>query len=136
MKRVPGLLLFLQDLLLSLKPEEFSALRIYPMKNTDKPLFEETDPVLRPAATDRTPSIDLCSTRSSDCCRSNASVSTEELELSAMQSRSCSNGDESLQVASSSPVDVLQLQDAEPKVFGASQKDEAYVTMSSFYQIK
>ncbi|XP_040914841.1 interleukin-7 receptor subunit alpha isoform X2 [Toxotes jaculatrix] len=134
-----------KGLLLNFKPEVFSALKVDPQEKTEVQPSEETEPSLRP---DSTRSNDPCSTQSSDC-RSTTSVSTEELELSGLLSRSSSDGEDSLQSVSPSPVNVLQLGDGphmpqpEPssggnkaEVFGASQQEEAYVTMSSFYQIK
>lgn len=117
------------------------------MDKTDEEPGEETEPSVDPAAADGTQSNEPSSTQSSDC-RSTTSVSTEELELSALLSRSSSDGEESLQSTSPSPINVLQLGD-EPtpqpdrssggnqvEMFGVSQQEEAYVTMSSFYQIK
>lgn len=134
------MLLFVQGLLLNFKPEVFSALKISPMERAS---CEEAEPSLRPAAADgtNTPS----STQSSDCSTSNTSVSTEELEL---LSRSSSDREDSLQSAGPSSVDVLRLAEGthapapersagqnEPEVFAVSQQEEAYVTMSSFFQI-
>ncbi|XP_030004169.1 interleukin-7 receptor subunit alpha [Sphaeramia orbicularis] len=134
-----------KGLLLTISPEVFSALKIYPKGQTEEQPSEETQPVILPAADD-VQVTNPCSTQSSDCSRSNISVSTEELEL---LSRNSSEGEESLHSTSPSPVDTIQLREAsntlppehinqehEPEVFGVAQPDEAYVTMSSFYQIK
>ncbi|XP_029025477.1 interleukin-7 receptor subunit alpha [Betta splendens] len=123
-----------KGLLLSFSPEVFSALKVYPVKAADEEAAEEMQPALPPAVAEQ-PS----STQSSDC-RSTTSVSTEELELS----RSCSDGEESVQSSSPSPVNVLPLWDGHDRsgggnqleALGAGQQEEAYVTMSSFYQIK
>ncbi|GLD56866.1 interleukin-7 receptor subunit alpha-like protein [Lates japonicus] len=132
-----------KGLLLNFKPEVFSALKVYPMEKTEVQPCEETEPSVSPAAADGAQSTDPCSTQSSDC-RSTTSVSTEELELSALLSRSSSDGEDSLQ-----SINDLRLGDGprtpqperssggnEGEVFGVSQQEEAYVTMSSFYQIK
>ncbi|XP_042250862.1 interleukin-7 receptor subunit alpha [Thunnus maccoyii] len=130
-----------KGLLLNLKPEVFSALKISPM---EKATCEETEPsIAAAAAADGTNAPS--STQSSDCSRSNASVSTEESEL---LSRSSSDGEDSLQSSGPSPVDVPQLAERprtpapersagrnEPELFAVSQQEEAYVTMSSFYQL-
>ncbi|XP_053195586.1 interleukin-7 receptor subunit alpha-like, partial [Scomber japonicus] len=126
-----------KGLLLHIKPEVFSALKISPI---EKASCEETEPSI-PAAADR--SNAPSSTQSSDCSRDNASISTEELEL---LSRSSSDGEDSVQNRDPSPVDVPRLAERphtpecsagqkEPEVFAVSQQEEAYVTMSSFYQI-
>ncbi|XP_040013975.1 interleukin-7 receptor subunit alpha isoform X2 [Xiphias gladius] len=137
-----------KGLLLNFKPEVFSTLKVYPMEKTEVQPCEETEPSISPAAADSTQPDGPCSTQSSDC-RSTTSVSTEELELSALLSRISSDGEGSLQSASPSPVNVLPLGDRpqtpepecgsegnEAEAFEVSQQEEAYVTMSSFYQIK
>ncbi|XP_073333641.1 interleukin-7 receptor subunit alpha [Pagrus major] len=131
-----------KGLLLNFKPEVFSALKVYPMEKTE----EETEPSITAAAAEDTRSNPACSTHSSDSSRSTTSVSTEELEL---LSRSSSDGEDSLQSTSLSPVHVPQLEERllspqpecsgggnEAEESGGSQQEEAYVTMSSFYQIK
>lgn len=128
--------LFLQGLLLNFKPEVFSALKVYPMEKTEEQPCEETEPSIA----DSTQSNHPCSTQSSDCSRSTTSVSTEELELSALLSRSSSDGEDSLQSTSPSPINVLQLGERShtppPERNSGGNEAEAYVTMSSFYQIK
>lgn len=132
---------------MNFKPEVFSALKVYPMEKREEQLRKETEASL--TAADGSQSTHPCSTQSSDCSRSTTSVSTEELELSALLSRSSSDGEDSLQSTSPSPINVLQLRERphtpqpernhggnEAEVFGVGQKEEAYVTMSSFYQIK
>ncbi|KAM9338738.1 interleukin-7 receptor subunit alpha [Symphorus nematophorus] len=136
-----------KGLLLNFHPEVFSALRVDPMERAEEPPCEEAEP----SSAEDARSADPCSAHSSDCCRSATSVSTEELELSALLSRSSSDGEDSLQSASPSPVHALQPAERphtpEPEgggggggnkaeAFAVSQQDEAYVTMSSFYQIK
>ncbi|MEQ2185905.1 hypothetical protein GOODEAATRI_022922, partial [Goodea atripinnis] len=132
-------MMFHQGLLLNLNPEVFSSLKVYPLEKTN---FEEAEPSLGPAAADGSQSS---SNQSSDC-RSTTSVSTEELEISALLSRSASYGEDSLPSSSPSPVMVLQREDeaqnlqpengSRGNAVGMNQPEEAYVTMSSFYQIK
>ncbi|KAG8010401.1 Interleukin-7 receptor subunit alpha [Nibea albiflora] len=131
-----------KGLLLNFKPEVFSALRVYPMQKAEEQPCEEAEPSIT-AAAEGSQSNHASSTQSSDCSRSTTSVSTEELELSALLSRSSSDGEDSLQSTSPSPIDVLQLGERphtpggnEAEGFGVNQQEEAYVTMSSFYQIK
>lgn len=101
------------------------------------------------AAAEGTQSTLACSIQSSDCSRNNTSVSTEEQELSLLLSKSSSDEEGSLRSTSPSPINGLQLRDRpdtpqsehssegnEAEVFGVGQQEEAYVTMSSFYQIK
>ncbi len=133
--------LFLQGLLLNFKPEVFSALKVCPMEKTEEQPYEESEPsIAAAAAADSTQSNHPCSTQSSDCSRSTTSVSTEELELSALLSRSSSDGEDSLQSTSQSPINVLQLGERPhtppPERSSGGNEAEAYVTMSSFYQIK
>ncbi|XP_051249892.1 interleukin-7 receptor subunit alpha [Dicentrarchus labrax] len=140
-----------KGLLLNFKPEVFSALKVYPMEKTEEQPCDETEPSIAASApaAESTQSNHACSTQSSDCSRSTTSVSTEELELSALLSRSSSDGEDSLQSTSPSPIRDLQFGETphapqrgcssegnEAELFGVSQQEEAYVTMSSFYQIK
>lgn len=125
----------LQGLLMNVKPDVFSVLNV----SSDAVPVGELAPL---DAADTDPPSLLCSSQSSDCSRSADSVSTEDLELSALLSRSSSDEEErSLQGAPPSPVEppgVLRAEwDGEEKgtVFGVSKPEEAYVTMSSFYQI-
>ncbi|XP_026210448.1 interleukin-7 receptor subunit alpha isoform X2 [Anabas testudineus] len=134
-----------KGLLLNFKPEVFSALKVYPVEKTEEEPGEEAEPSANPAAADETRSNNPSSTQSSDC-RSTTSVSTEELELSALLSSS--DAEETLQSTSPSPINMLQHSGGrspqperseggnQAKVFGVHQQEEAYVTMSSFYQIK
>lgn len=117
-----------KGLLLNLNPEVFSALRVSP---TLQPR-EETEPPLSPD--DDALSDDPGSTQSSDC----RSTATEELEFSALLSRSSSDGEDGLHSDAPSPVQDPRLGGGgtEAQVFGRGQQEEAYVTMSSFYQIK
>lgn len=115
----------LQHLVLNVKPDVFSVLKVYSMDAADGD--ESSLP---------------CSSQSSDCSRSANSVSTEDLELSALLSRSSSDEEGSLQNAAPSPVEApgtpQSERDSEGKgaVFGVNKQEEAYVTMSSFYQIQ
>lgn len=139
----------MQALLLNVKPEVLSALRVYPTETTERHPCDETEPSITAAASEGKQSNLPCSTQSSDCSRSTTSVSTEELELSGLLSRSSSDGEDSPQSTSPSTINVLQLEERphtpqtehnsdgdKTEVFGVSKQDEAYVTMSSFYQIK
>ncbi|XP_041825990.1 interleukin-7 receptor subunit alpha [Melanotaenia boesemani] len=127
-----------KGLLLNFNPEVFSHLKVFPLET---PSCEEVEPSISPAAAGSCSS----STQSSDC-RSTTSVSTEELELSALLSRSSSDGQDSLPSASPSPDNILPWEERshmpEPEnggnevEFGVNKQEEAYVTMSSFYQIK
>jgi len=126
----------LQGLLLNLSPEVFSSLKVYPLERT---ACAEAEPSISPAAADGSHSS---STQSSDC-KSTTSISTEELELSALLSRSSSDCEDSVPSSSPSPVEERpltpqpeQLSGVNEVEFGGNQQDEAYVTMSSFYQIK
>ncbi|XP_034457483.1 interleukin-7 receptor subunit alpha isoform X2 [Hippoglossus hippoglossus] len=125
-----------KGLLLNFNPEVFSALRVSSMLQC----CDEPESSLSPA--DGAQSTHPCSTQSSDC-RSTTSVSTEELDLSALLSGSSSAADASLHSASPSPVHDLLLEGTEgcsganeTEALGAGQQEEAYVTMSSFYQVK
>nr|XP_057938375.1 interleukin-7 receptor subunit alpha [Doryrhamphus excisus] len=116
------------SLLLNLKPDEFSALKIYPPVEKD-----EQEPVMQ-----------ICPSTNNPCSNQSSydSANTEELELSIQLNSSCSDGASSLQSSRS-----LLVEDAAPDqecssggsthyVVGANQKEEDYVTMSNFYQIK
>ncbi|KAM7368501.1 hypothetical protein PAMP_012840 [Pampus punctatissimus] len=131
-----------KGLLLNFKPEVFSALKI---SQIEKISCEETEPSIPAAAVAADGTQSNTSTQSSDCSRSNDSISTEELEL---LSRSSSDGDDSLQSSGPSTLDVLRFTEQprtpapersagqnEAEVFAVSPQEEAYVTMSSFYQI-
>lgn len=127
----------LQGFLLIFKPEVFSALKVYPLERADEEPGEEEEPSVNVAAADGAQSNNPSSTQSSDC-SSTTSTSTEELELSALLSRTCSDSEET------SPIHTRQHGDGHPaesergqaEVFGVGPQEEAYVTMSSFYQIK
>ncbi|XP_030598906.1 interleukin-7 receptor subunit alpha [Archocentrus centrarchus] len=134
-----------KPLLLTFRPEVFSALKVDPVEKT---ACEETEPSIGPSApaADSAQSSEPCSTQSSDC-RSTTSASTEEVEISALLSRSSSEAEDSLLSNSPSPVDILQLDDRpeqpelhiegnELEVFGVNHQEDAYVTMSSFYKTK
>lgn len=133
-----------KGLLLNVKPEVFSALTVYPMEKTEEQSSVEPQPSITAAKGEH--SHDLSSTQSSDCSRSTTSGSTEELELSALLSRSSYDGEDSLQ---SDGPSIKELEDRpltpppgsssrgdEVEMFGVGKQEEAYVTMSSFYQIK
>ncbi|XP_054642509.1 interleukin-7 receptor subunit alpha [Dunckerocampus dactyliophorus] len=116
------------SLLLNLKPEEFSALKIYPPVEKNE---QEPDMLIRPAANHP------CSHQSSD-----DSANTEELELSIQLNSSSSDEASSLQSSRSlleedaAPNQGCSSGRSTPYVIGVNQKEEDYVTMSSFYQIK
>ncbi|XP_054468948.1 interleukin-7 receptor subunit alpha [Anoplopoma fimbria] len=113
-----------KGLLLNFKPEEFSALKV---EKTENQSFEETEPPMEAEAADHDNdrSSPACSTQSSDGCMSNTSVSTEE---STLLSRSSSDG-EDLRLGERPPT-------PQPEGSSGGNEAEAYVTMSSFYQIK
>uniref|UniRef100_A0A3P9HFY2 Fibronectin type-III domain-containing protein n=1 Tax=Oryzias latipes TaxID=8090 RepID=A0A3P9HFY2_ORYLA len=124
-----------KGLLLSLNPEEFSSLNV--------------DPVDRAARDEEllASSPQLGSTQSSDC-RNSTSVSTEELEVSALLSRTSSDSEDSWQNLAASSIHEPGKQNqqdsplpeggsaASPVEFRVTQPEEAYVTMSSFYRTK
>ncbi|KAM8827993.1 interleukin-7 receptor subunit alpha-like isoform 2-T2 [Spinachia spinachia] len=114
-----------KGLLLNFKPEEFSALD---MEKTEELSRGEAEPTIE--------SSPGGSTQSSDGCMSTTSGSTEELELSTLLSRSSLDREESVQSAGPSPVQDLRPGDRPPSCSGGVKEAEAYVTMSSFYQIK
>ncbi|KAM6902323.1 interleukin-7 receptor subunit alpha [Xenentodon cancila] len=119
-----------KGLLLNLSPEVFSFLNVFPLEEKDELPVDDAD------------SSESSSAQSSDC-RSAASASTEELELSALLSRSSSDSDTSLPSTNPSPVNVLESR-PQPELGSATdraeggghQQEEAYVTMSSFYQLQ
>uniref|UniRef100_A0A665TLZ9 Fibronectin type-III domain-containing protein n=1 Tax=Echeneis naucrates TaxID=173247 RepID=A0A665TLZ9_ECHNA len=115
-----------KGLLLNFSPEEFSSLRVCPVEK----IWSCEDPEPSVLHVDRSQSGDPSSTQSSDC-RSTTSVSTEELELSALLSWASSEGGGSLHSASPLPPPPEQNEGC-----GVNPQEEAYVTMSSFYQIK
>nr|WKN12638.1 IL7r [Chaunax abei] len=131
-----------KGLLLNFKPEVFSALKVYPLEKTEEQPCEDTEPSITGSSAEGTQSSPPCSTQSFDGSTSTTSVSTEELELSALLSRSSSDGEDT----GPSPIDILQRPPTpqaerssgghEAEVIGGSQQEEAYVTMSSLYQIK
>ncbi|XP_057709419.1 interleukin-7 receptor subunit alpha [Corythoichthys intestinalis] len=115
-------------LLLNLKPEEFSPLNIHPVAES---VEQERVQVIHCATSDLTLATDPHSTQNSDC-----SVSTEELELSLSHDSSCSNRDDSLQSSSSMLVAAAVPSPGEPLLLGVSKKEDEYVTMASFFQVK
>lgn len=141
--------LFLQGLLLNVKPEVFSALKVCSLERTDGEPCQEVYPSTIAAAADSTRSTLPCSAQSLEFSSCAASVSTEELELSMQLSRSSSEAEDSFHSTSPSPISVHQLQERPPtppiecsdggneaEVIKVGKQEEAYVTMSSFYQIK
>lgn len=128
---------YLQGLLLNVKPDVFSVLKVYSVEEIDTEPVAESEP-LEVADVDQS---SLPSSSFSQSSTSADSVSTEDLELSALLSRSSSEEEGSLQSAAPSPVEAPGTPqsewDSEGKgtVFGVSKQEEAYVTMSSFYQI-
>ncbi|XP_034534234.1 interleukin-7 receptor subunit alpha-like [Notolabrus celidotus] len=117
-----------KGLLLNLKAEEFSALKVFPKEDSE----EDSEPPNPAAAADGSESTPPCSTQTSDCSTTTTSVSTEE--LSALLGRYSSD-------RTPSPINVLQEEQRPPTPppegsGGGLQGEEAYVTMSSFLQIK
>lgn len=136
---------------MNVKPEVCSALKVYPMeRTTGEPQQEYRPPTLADAA-DSTRSTLSCSAQSSEFSSCAASASTEELELLTQLSRSSSDSGDSVRSSSSSSpsadgVPRLAWRPATPAADRdvedndvrrqVGQQEEAYVTMSSFYQIK
>nr|AAR25674.1 class I helical cytokine receptor number 11 [Tetraodon nigroviridis] len=120
-------------LLLNVKPEVFSVLNVYSSEKKDAEPVEESEPL---DAADADQLSLPSSLQSSDCSTSADSNSTEDLELSALLSRSSSD-DEGSPQSVQPPGTPQSEQDSEGKgtVLGESKHEEAYVTMSSFYQI-
>ncbi|XP_023816612.1 interleukin-7 receptor subunit alpha [Oryzias latipes] len=124
-----------KGLLLSLNPEEFSSLNVDPV---DRAVRDEELLASGPQPG---------STQSSDC-RNSTSVSTEELEVSALLSRTSSDSEDSWQNLAASSIHGPRKQNqqdsplpeggsaASPVELRATQPEEAYVTMSSFYRTK
>ncbi|CAJ1069867.1 interleukin-7 receptor subunit alpha-like [Xyrichtys novacula] len=136
-----------KGLLLSFRPEEFSVLKVFPKDGLEDQPYEEPEPLVSAAPAENSESTPPCSTtQTSECSTTTTSVSTEELELSALLGRSSSDEEDSLQSFSPSPIDVEQRADTPQQegsgggnlgeVFGVSQQEEAYVTMSSFFKIQ
>ncbi|XP_071390042.1 interleukin-7 receptor subunit alpha [Centroberyx affinis] len=143
----------IKGLPVSFNPEAFSDLKIYPVERIEEIEAEST------AADDILNLKDPCSAQASSgetsgSSRSNTSLNTEESEVSTLL---CSSGGEDCPQSRSpspSPAGVPQPRDGPdgtdasrpehntgknyPEMYGVTQqgKDEAYVTMSSFYQTK
>ncbi|XP_019737987.1 interleukin-7 receptor subunit alpha [Hippocampus comes] len=117
-------------LLLTIKPEEVSTLKIYPVVER---VEQERVLAIHCAANDLTLASYPASTQNSDC-----STGTEELELSISRNSSCFDGDDSLQSTNSPLVETAAPNPGHSisPALGAHQKEEDYVTMSSFYQVK
>lgn len=128
----------LQGFLLNVRPDVFSVPKVYSAEEIAAEPVEESEPL---DAADMDQFSLPRSSQSSDCSRSADSVSTEDLELSALLSRSSSDEEGALRSATASPVEVRGMPQSEREseekgtVFGVSKQEEAYVTMSSFYQI-
>ncbi|XP_078145337.1 interleukin-7 receptor subunit alpha [Centroberyx gerrardi] len=137
----------------SFNPEAFSDLKIYPVERIEEIEAEST------AADDILNLKDPCSAQASsgetfDSSRSNTSLNTEESEVSTLLSSSGGEDCPRSRSPSPSPAGVPQPRDGPdgtdasqpehntgknyPEMYGVAQqgKDEAYVTMSSFYQTK
>lgn len=123
-----------QGLLLNVKPDVFSVLKVSSPEEIDREPGEESEP-LDAADVDQS-SLPCSSSQSSDCSGSTVSVSTEDLELSALLSRSSSDEEGSLRSVEA-PGTPPPERDSEGTGTGSgvSKQEEAYVTMSSFYQI-
>lgn len=142
-------LLFPQGLFMNIKPEVCSALNVCPMEGTIGEEQQEPCPPYFANATDSTRSTLSCSARSSEISSCAASASTEELELLTELSRSSSEAEDSTHSSGSSrnssrspSTDVVPQLAWRPVSCSVEdnevqrQTEEAYVTMSSFYQIK
>lgn len=134
-------LLFPQGLLMNIKPEVCSVLNVCPREGkTGEQQQELHSPNVADDA-DSTHSTLSCSAQSSEFSSSGASVSTKELELMTQLSRSSSEAEDCSNSRSSScsppawmPVSCSVENDEVQQQVGL--QEEAYVTMSSFYQIK
>ncbi|XP_068609154.1 interleukin-7 receptor subunit alpha [Brachionichthys hirsutus] len=130
-----------KGLILNFQPEVISALRIYPVEKTEERPHEKTEPMTTGSADEGAPSGPPCSTQSSDGSASTTSVSTVELELSALLSRSSSDEEDTCSSSSNAfqrpptPQAEASSGGQEAEVIGGSQQEEAYVTMSSLYHI-
>lgn len=118
----------------------FSSLKVFPLEKAD---CNKAEGFLHPAAPHDSGSSSIQSSE----CSSTTSNSTEELEISALLSRNSSDREDNLPSSTLTPLIVLQQEDGPPTPqsaggtgneveFGVNQQEEAYVTMSSFYQIK
>lgn len=122
-----------QGLLLNFKPDVFSVPKVYSLEGMDGEPAEESEPL---DAADVDGSSLPCSSQSSDCSGSADSVSTEDLELSALLSRSSSDEEGSLQsIKAAGTPQPERDSEGEGTGSGVSRQEEAYVTMSNFYQI-
>lgn len=139
-----------QGLLMNIKPEVCSALKVCQMEKTTGELQQEARPPALADAADSTRSTLSCSTQSSEFSSCAASASTEELELLTQLSGTSSDaGDSVHSSSSSSPWAGMPWLASRPATLAAEpgvednevrqqvgHQEEAYVTMSSFYQIK
>ncbi|KAM6975455.1 interleukin-7 receptor subunit alpha-like [Tautogolabrus adspersus] len=136
-----------KGLLLNFKPEEFSALKVSPLVKSEEQPCEDTDSPTPPAADSGSQSTPPCSTQTSECSTTITSISIEE--LSGLLSRSASDEEDCVQSSGPSSINFVQDEQRpytpppehseggnEGEESGGSQQEEAYVTMSSFYQIK
>lgn len=138
---------------MNIKPEVCSALDVCPMERKTGEEQQEPRPHSLADATDNTRSTLSSSALSSEFSSCAASANTEELELLTQLSRSSSEGEDSSPSSSSSSrnssfspsVDVVPQLAWRPVSCSVEdnqvqrqvgQQEEAYVTMSSFYQIK
>uniref|UniRef100_A0A8C6UUC1 Fibronectin type-III domain-containing protein n=1 Tax=Neogobius melanostomus TaxID=47308 RepID=A0A8C6UUC1_9GOBI len=121
-------------LLLFYIPEEFSSLNVYTsVSQSAGPSSSEKEPVLSSAGTDELLS---CSTQSTDASLSTSSAGTEELELLSHSSTS-EEGQDVSDGLSTENTDPEEPETSPTEHNGAQNvRDNSYVTMSSFYQIK
>ncbi|XP_042365846.1 interleukin-7 receptor subunit alpha isoform X2 [Plectropomus leopardus] len=120
-----------KGVLLDFKPEEFSALKVD--KSEEQPCDQTEPPIATADGARSDPGSAHSSAHSSAGATSTSSVSTEELELSALLSQGSSDAEDGLQ-SSEEPEEPEERAGTPPPSSGGHE--EAYVTMSSFYQIK
>lgn len=124
-------------LLLFYIPEEFSSLNVYTsLSQSAGPSCSEKEPALSSPGTNEPAS---CSTQSTDASMSASSVRTEELELLSQSSTSEEEQDDACDdQPTESTAPLLESTETPPTEHNSTQqeRDNSYVTMSSFYEIK
>lgn len=127
-------------LLLSCIPDKISSLNVYTsVSQSYGPSCSEKDPALYSSGTTESPS---CSDQSTDVSMSNSSVGTEELELLSQSSTTEEGQDASdgLSIVNTEPrteaPETVPTQHKDAQNERQNERDDSYVTMSSFYQIE
>lgn len=140
-----------QGPLMNIKPEVCSVLNVCPLERTTGEQQQVSHSHKLADAADSTQSTLSCSAQSSEYSSCAASASTEELELLKQLSRSSSDAEDSIHSRSSRNSSCSPSADLGPQLpwmptscsvednevqQQVGQQEEAYVTMSSFYQLK